>query len=71
MCASCWRIQPPQDELVFEFDHWVDPMTFMARSQGGAGGYHITDGYCDPCLAAFMSRIQDVTLKTAHERLNA
>lgn len=71
MCASCWRIQVPEDELVFESDQWIDPTTFMAHANGGAGDYHIMDGYCDPCLTAFVCRLEDVKTKTAHERLNA
>jgi hypothetical protein len=71
MCAACWRIQAPEDELVFDSDQWVDPTTFMAHADAGPGGYYIMDGYCDPCLTAFVSRLQDVKNKTAHERLNA
>ncbi len=68
MCASCWKVQTSHHAVAPE---WVDPTMFMAQSDGGAGDYRITDGYCDPCLTAFVSRLRDVKTKTAHERLNA
>jgi hypothetical protein len=71
MCAACWRVQVPEEELAFELDQWVDPTTFMAQSHGGAGDYLIMDGYCDGCLSEILFHIQDVKTKTAHERLNA
>jgi hypothetical protein len=68
MCASCWRVQVLHHALAPE---WVDPTMFMAQADGGAGDYRIRDGYCDPCLTAFVSHLRDVKMKTAHERLNA
>lgn len=69
MCASCWRVQVPDD--AFASGQWVDPTMFMAQADGGAADYRIMDGYCDPCLSAFVSHLRDVKMKTAHERLNA
>jgi hypothetical protein len=71
MCAACWKIQVPKNELAFETDHWVDPTTFMAQVDGGAAQYDLMDGYCDPCLTQFVCRLQDAKMKTACERLNA
>jgi hypothetical protein len=68
MCASCWKVQVPYHAFAPE---WVDPTMFMAQAARGAEDYRITDGYCDPCLTAFVSRLRDVKMKTAHERLNA
>jgi hypothetical protein len=69
ICASCWKIQPPQDHLVFEMDQWVDPTAFMAWSDGGTSDYHLVDGYCDSCLAEIVRRIP--AEGSGVERLNA
>ena len=68
MCASCWKVQTSHHAVAPE---WVDPTMFMAQTAGGAEDYRITDGFCDPCLTAFVSHLRDVKTKTAHERLNA
>ncbi len=69
MCASCWRIQAPEDELAFEMDQWVDPTTFMAQACGGERHFRLMDGYCETCLSGFLNQLRDV--KTKGERLNA
>jgi hypothetical protein len=71
MCASCWRVQVPEDELAFDPDEWVNPTTFMAQADGGAGDYLIMDGCCHMCLTEILCQIQSMKHKTAHERLNA
>jgi hypothetical protein len=69
MCASCWKIQPPHDHLMFEFDQWVDPTTFLAWSDGGTDDYLLIDGFCDGCLSD-MAR-QTALSRHSVERLNA
>ena len=71
MCASCWRIQPPEDELVFEVDQWVDPMTFMAQmGRGTRRPVRFVDTYCTACLIESALRVQSARRPT-HEPLNA
>jgi hypothetical protein len=71
ICASCWRIQPPQDHLMFEFDQWVEPSTFMAWSDGGTNDYLLVDGYCDSCLSDMASQADLQQQRQPVERLNA
>lgn len=71
ICASCWKIQPPQDHLMFEFDQWVEPSTFMAWSDGGTNDYVLVDGYCDSCLSDMASQSDQAQPRQPVERLNA
>lgn len=71
MCASCWKIQPPQDHLMFEFDQWVDPTTFMAWSDGGTNDYVLVDGYCESCLSDLARCSGQSEGRPPFERLNA
>ncbi len=71
MCACCWMIQPPPDHLMFEFDQWVDPTTFMSWSDGGTNDYLLVDGFCERCLSD-MARQSEVSYqRQSVERLNA
>jgi len=70
MCASCWRIQPREDELIFEVDHWVDPTTFMAR-MAGQQAVKFIDTYCTACLIESAQRRQSARQRASSEPLNA
>jgi len=71
MCASCWRIQPLEDDLSSEPDRWIDPTTFMACGQLRSHEYEIIDGYCDPCLMEIALRDHHALVRAAGERTNA
>lgn len=68
MCAFCWKIQPPDDHLMF--DEWVDPTTFMAWSDGGTNDYEIVDGLCEHCLSDLAQQSAQLHRQNG-ERLNA
>jgi hypothetical protein len=71
MCSSCWKIQPPEDELAFDVDQWVEPGTFMAAAVARSRHYLLVDAFCEGCLSDMMERAEAVIPTTAHERLNA
>lgn len=71
MCSSCWKIQPPEDELAFEVDQWIDPTMFMANAVASARHYVLVDGYCEECLTDLVARVHSVSQASAHVRLNA
>jgi hypothetical protein len=71
ICASCWRIQPPHDHVVFEFDRWVDPTTFMAWADGGTDDYLLVDGFCESCLAEMARDTEHAQRRQSFERVNA
>ena len=71
MCSSCWKIQPPEDELTFDVDQWVDPTTFMAAAVARSRHYLLVDAFCEGCLSEMMDRAEAVTQTSSQERLNA
>ena len=72
MCASCWKIQPPEDELMFNVNQWVDPMTIMTRLGGGIRQHiRFVDTYCTACLIESALCVRSARRRTAHEPLNA
>ena len=71
MCSSCWKIQPPEDELTFDVDQWVDPTTFMAAAVARSRHYLLVDAFCDVCLSEMMDQTETVNQARNQERLNA
>jgi hypothetical protein len=72
MCPSCWRIQPPEDDLLFEVGQWMEPMAILAR-MGCEARQHVrfVDTYCNACLIESALRVQLALTRAVHEPLNA
>ncbi len=72
MCASCWRILAPGDELLLDVDQWVDPMTIMSGMGSGTRQHvRFIDTYCTACLIESALRVQSARRRTAYEPRNA
>jgi len=74
MCAACWKIQVPEDDLAFAvedaIEQWVDPNTFIALASA-ANTYEIVDGYCEACLSDLFAQERGARIRHVGERLNA
>jgi hypothetical protein len=71
MCASCWNIQPLENEFEFDLGRWLDPITYSSRGERGLSDRQIIDGYCDPCLAEMTARDHATRARATRERINA